>query len=223
MVVNPDGRKERWRAHRVQRRAELIAAAIDAVRAGGAGVGMDGIAAASGIAKPVFYRYFADKADLFLAIGQVLAEGVVRDVTDAIDRETEPRRMLAAGIDAYLRGIEAEPELYRFVVRQPSGGALADPVRDYATVVGLHAARRVHELLRQVGQDAGAAEPWGFGLVGLVRAAADRWLDQQSMSRAALADYLTTMAWDGLAATAVQGVVSDATGSAPRARPGRRA
>jgi AcrR family transcriptional regulator len=205
----PDGRRDRWRAHREARREELIAAVIAAVATHGPAVGMDDIAAASGLAKPVFYRYFTDKADLFLAVGRSVAESVVAETTVAIDRETSPHAMLAAGIDAYLASIEANPALYRFVVAHralaPPGAAAratagGDLLGDYASVVGLHAARVIGGFLRAAGRDAGAAETWGFAIVGSVRAAADRWLDQPTLSRSALAGYLTDLLWPGLAA-----------------------
>lgn len=197
----PDGRRERWRAHREARRAELITAVVDVVRARGAGIGMDDVASASGVAKPVFYRYFTDKADLYLAVGRSVADAVVMQVIAAVEGQRAPRERLAAGIDTYLRTVEREPELYRFVVRSghvaPRTGE--DPVSDYTTVVSMHVTRVVGDLLRAVGLDAGPAEPWSFGLVGLVRAAADRWLEAPSMSRAALTGYLTELLWTGFA------------------------
>ena len=182
---------------------------IDVVSAHGARVGMDDIAAASGIAKPVFYRYFTDKADLYLAVGRTVAEAVVADVTAAINRESSPQAVLAAGIDTYLRRVEAGPELYRFVVHPHIGRPLpGDPVADYATVVGMHASRVISRYLSDAGLDPAAAEPWGFGVVGMVRAAADRWLSQPSMSREALSAHLCDLAWRGL------GQVTDLVGDA---------
>jgi AcrR family transcriptional regulator len=201
--VVPDGRRDRWRAHRETRRIELIAAVVAAVSTRGAGVGMDDIGSASGIAKPVFYRYFTDKSDLFLAVGRSVAQGVVADTTAAIDHATTPRAKLEAGIDAYLASIEANPQLYRFVVAHRSSGRGADTdlVGDYAHVVGLHATVVIGDFLRDAGLDSGAADAWGFGIVGLVRAAADRWLEQGTMSRAALVRYLTDLIWPGLSGT----------------------
>jgi AcrR family transcriptional regulator len=194
-----DGRHERWRAHRAARRVELIGAVIDAVNTCGAGIGMDDIAAASGIAKPVFYRYFTDKADLYHTVGRTVAGAVVADVTAAINSQSTPYAMLAAGIDTYLRRVEAGPELYRFVVHPRIDRPLpGDPASDYATVVGLHASRVIGRYLRDAGLDSGAAEPWGFGVVGMVRASADRWLDHPSMSRDALSAHLSELAWQGL-------------------------
>jgi AcrR family transcriptional regulator len=200
-----DRRSDRWREHRETRRAELIAAVIAAVRARGAGLGMDEIAAASGVAKPVFYRYFADKAELHHAVGQVIGEGVVAAVVDALSQHREPQATLRAGIDAYLRTIEADPELYRFVLHQPRPGRPGTAAEDYATVIGVRASQIIADQLRRAGLDTGPAEAWGFGVVGLVRSAVDRWLEQQVMSREALVDYLTQLLWGGLSSAYVTG------------------
>jgi AcrR family transcriptional regulator len=200
-----DGRRDRWRAHREARREELIATVVAAVNELGAGVSIDEISAWSGTAKPVFYRYFENRADLFLAVGRRVAASVVAETTAAIDRERSPRAMLSAGIDAYLAHIESNPELYRFVVLhddsgQSSGGR--DVLDDYASIVGLHASRIIGEFMRQAGQDAGAAELWGFGIVGMVRSAADRWLEQRMLSREAVVACLTDLIWPGLSSAA---------------------
>jgi AcrR family transcriptional regulator len=181
----------------------LIAAVIAAVGELGPAVGMDDISAASGVAKPVFYRYFNDKADLFLAVGRAVAESVVADTMAAIDRAGSPRAKLEAGIDAYVAGIEANPQLYRFVATHRTAGRTAggDLLGDYASVVGLHASRVIGDFMREAGMDAGVADPWGFGIVGLVRSATDRWLEQPTMSRTALVAYLTDLVWPGLSAS----------------------
>jgi AcrR family transcriptional regulator len=193
-----DGRSERWRAHREVRRGELIAVVMAVVSEHGADVGVDDISKASGIAKPVFYRYFSDKADLFLEVGRTVAETVVAETTAAIDAAESPRAKLAAGIDAYLASIESRPEVYRFVVQHRDLG-------DYATIVGLHATGVIGGLMRQAGVDSGGAELWGFGIVGLARAAADRWLEQRTMTRADVVRYLTDLVWPGLSGAALSG------------------
>jgi AcrR family transcriptional regulator len=198
--VQRDGRRERWRAHREVRREELIAAVVQAVSTRGAAVGMDDISAVSGIAKPVFYRYFADKADLYLAVGRSVAEQVVTQITTVIDQESSPRRMLVAGIETWLRIVEDSPEIYRFVVHHSVLGDRSgeDPVLDYSSVVGRHLSRVIGDAMRTAGVDAGAADPWGYGIVGMVRAATDHWLEDPSMSREALAGYLAELVWPGL-------------------------
>jgi AcrR family transcriptional regulator len=196
-----DGRRLRWQAHREERRKALIDAAIRAVRRHGASAGMDQIAAEAGTSKPVVYRYFTDKADLYLAVGQRVAQGLVDRIKAAIEDQPDGRSMLAAGVDAYLHMIEEEPELYRFVVHHTllDRPVENDLVTDYSTMLGSYISRRLGDLMREVGLDSGAAEPWGFGLVGLVRSAGEWWLERQSMSRQALADYLTALIWSGFA------------------------
>jgi AcrR family transcriptional regulator len=204
-VPSRDGRSERWRTHRGARRTELISAVIAVVSENGAGVGMDDISRASGIAKPVFYRYFTDKADLFLAVGRTAAEEVVAETTAAIDAAGSPRAKLAAGIDAYLASIESRPELYRFVAQHRD-------LNDYATIVGMHATGVIGEFMRQAGIDSAGAELWGFGIVGMTRAAADRWLEERSMSRSAVVRHLTDLVWPGLASSVVSHPGAPSTG-----------
>jgi AcrR family transcriptional regulator len=198
-----DGRSERWREHRESRRRSLVGAVVAAVSAQGADIGMDDIAQQSGVSKQVFYRYFADKADLRLAVGRSVARWLVRDITRAVEAEVDLHAMLAAGIDRYLTVIETNREVYRFVVSPTATGSrhrgqASDLVADFETVLGLQVARLIGDRQRAAGLDAGAAETWGFALVGAVRAAADRWLAAPSLSRGALGDYLTEFAWNGL-------------------------
>lgn len=196
----PDGRRQRWAAHRAARRQELIAAVIATVHAHGPAIDMEQVRRESGIAKQVFYRYFDDKADLYVAVGREVGERIVADVVRAVDAEDEPRARLRAGIEAFLGTVEAEPDLYRFALRSPAATTTA--VGDYGQVVGLHVSRLIGDLLRAGGLDSGMAEPWGFAMVGAVRAAAERWLEEPVLSRTALADYLTALLWDGAASAA---------------------
>jgi AcrR family transcriptional regulator len=189
-----DGRRERWESHRVARRAELIEAVLAAVRERGPGIDMDDVAAVSSVAKPVFYRYFKDKADLFLSVGREVGERLVADVVAALEGTQDPHAMIAAAVDTFLRAVEEDPEVYRFVLQRPVNAAMAT---DYSAVISKHASRVIGDLLRAAALDTGAAEPWGFAMVGAVRSAAERWLDEPTMSRPALATYLTNLLWAG--------------------------
>ena len=217
-----DRRDSRWDTHREQRRVQLVASAIAAIRHQGAGIGMDEIAAAAGTSKTVIYRHFGDRTGLYTAIcesvaGVLLAE--VRHATaDALsDAERGPRAAVAAGVDAYLRLIEIDPELYRFVVHRPllaqghggrrraaPEGADPDPVNDLVTVIGDEVATVIRTNLRLAGTDgASAARTWGHAIVGLVRGAADDWLARpDGTTRDRLTAHLTDLAWSGLSGLA---------------------
>jgi len=196
-----DKRTSRWDAHRRTRRAELTDAAIAAIRAHGAGVGMDDVAARAGTSKTVVYRHFTDRTQLYVAVCARVAEVLVGQVRAAMDHADGPRAKTAAGIAAYLRLIEHDPEVYRFVVHRPlvDRALDADPVADLVSLIGDEAAAVIAAQLRRTGSDTAAAVPWGHGIVGLVRAAADNWLARPAgMTREVLAAQLTDLAWSGL-------------------------
>jgi AcrR family transcriptional regulator len=194
-----DRRSSRWDEHRRARREQLVDAAVVAVGRHGAGVGMEEIAAAAGTSKTVVYRHFADRSDLHLAVCTRVAGQLLARLREAITSSGEPRQMLAAAIETYLAFLEADPELYRFVVHGGERPDDADPITGLSHLVGREAAGLLTVALRQAGRDEAAAEPWGHGIVGLVRAAADWWLAaERPMIRNVLAAHLTDLAWAGL-------------------------
>lgn len=194
-----DGRRARWTKHREERRIELIAAAIEAITRHGSDVDMEQVAAIAGVSKPVLYRYFADKAELWTAVGDHVAHLLVDAVSPAIARVREERELVAAAIDAYLSAIEAQPELYRFVVGQSDLPAVHQLLARSSRTVATELARVIGDRLRAVGLDSGPAEPWAYGMVGMVQAVGDWWMTHgRPMRRAALTDYLTTLLWHGI-------------------------
>ena len=205
MKAAGDRRASRWDAHRRNRRAELTDAAIAAIREHGAGVGMEDVAAAARTSKTAVYRHFADRTELYVAVCARVAEVLVAQIRAAMDRAAGPHAKAAAAIAAYLRLIEHDPEVYRFVVHRPlvdralSADLEADPVADLVSLIGDEAATVITEQLARIGADTAAAVPWGHGVVGMVRAAADNWLARpEGMTRDELATHLTELAWAGL-------------------------
>jgi AcrR family transcriptional regulator len=198
-----DGRRGRWAGHREQRRDELVSAAVEAIRRAGPDVGMDAVAASAGVSKPVLYRYFADKSQLWLAVRQRAAALVVSAIEPAVAAVREEREVVFAAIDAYLAVIESDPRLYLFVVGQPGAGWTGDPVADVVDTVAGGLARVIRDRLRALGLDPGPAQPWAYALVGCVRTVGDWWLRQaRPISRAVLTEYLTTLLWSGIAGVA---------------------
>ena len=196
-----DRRDSRWDEHRRARREQLVDATIAAVGRHGAGVGMEEIAAAAGTSKTVVYRHFADRTELHVAVCARVAANLTARLRSAMAGTTDPRLMLTVAVETYLAFLEADPELYRFVVQGPPAGrpADSDPIANLSHLVGDEAAALVAVVLEQAGRDPAAALPWGHGLVGLVRSAADWWLQaDRPMPRVQLATHLTDLAWAGL-------------------------
>jgi AcrR family transcriptional regulator len=196
--TRPDGRRTRWTAHRKQRRQELIDAALEAFFRHGPDVDMDQVAAVAGVSKPVLYRYFADKAQLWLAAGEHVAQLVVDEVTPAVAQVREERTLIAATVDAYLGAISRQPELYRFLMHQSGLSGGHNLLAKASEQVAAELSRVIGDRLRAIGLDSGPAEPWAYGLVGFVTAVGDWWLERgRPISRAALTDYVATLMWQG--------------------------
>ncbi|GAA0532000.1 TetR/AcrR family transcriptional regulator [Saccharopolyspora spinosporotrichia] len=195
-----DARRERWREHRQARRAEFVEAAVRAIREHGADVGMDEIAATAGVSKPVLYRHFSDKSDLYVAVGEWGAELLMNRLRPALGGQGSPNERIRRIIGVYLGVIEEFPDLYRFVVRRnfTDRPVTQDPVVAEKTVIANSLSRLLGEYMRALGLDSGGVEAWSHGLVGMVQASGDWWLDRQSMSRENLTDYLAQIIWYGI-------------------------
>ncbi|MEV4656962.1 TetR/AcrR family transcriptional regulator [Micromonospora sp. NPDC049301] len=194
-----NGRRDRWADHREQRRRDLVGAAVQALLRYGPDVDMDQVAATAGVSKPVLYRYFADKSQLWVAVSEVVAARIIDTVAPAVEQVREERGLVQATIDAYLGVIEAQPTLYRFLMHQSGHPGIHQVVAGTSQQVAAGLARVIGDRLRALGLDAGPAEPWAYGLVGFVQAVGDWWTTHgQPITRAALTDYLTALLWSGI-------------------------
>ncbi|MFC3890041.1 TetR/AcrR family transcriptional regulator [Lentzea rhizosphaerae] len=211
-VKGPDARRERWKGHREQRRAEFVEATIAAVAKKGPDVGMEDVAAEAGVSKPVLYRHFTDKSDLYLAVGQRATELLMERMSPALAADGPIKDRIRRIVDAYLSVVEDNPNLYRFVVKGSfvDRPVEKDVVQEDKNLIANTLARILGDYLRAFDMDSGGAEPWAHALVGMVQNAGDWWLDRQTMSRENLSDYLATIIWhaiDGLLRSA--GVQAD--------------
>jgi AcrR family transcriptional regulator len=187
------------RGRREQRRADLVQAAIRAVRRIGAAVSVADIAAAAGITKPILYRHFVDPADLQAAVGEQAATVLLARVSDELGRDRSPVEQTRAVIDVVLACVEEDPELWRFVTHRSTRSVEAQIVDHVRGRIAQLPATLLGDELRLRGQDSGGAEVWAQGLVGMVHSTAEWWLGHRTVSRATLADDLTALAWSGVA------------------------
>jgi AcrR family transcriptional regulator len=184
-----DGRAERWRQHRLDRRAEFVDAALRALASYGPDVSMAEIAAEAGTAKPKLYRHFADKAALLDAVGERIAATLRDRLSVALDPHAPVNELITGGLHAYLGLVEEYPDA--FVLLFNSGPALAEGRRIASALGTLFA-----DLLRTLDLDTETAEPGGAVLAGALGAATLWWLEcGRTMTKQALIDYLATVVW----------------------------
>ena len=179
---------------RSARREELLAAADLVVQRDGASASMASIAAEAGITKPILYRHFADKSGLYAALAERHTDRLLIALTAALTAGRTPRDRVRRTVEAYLETLEQEPQVYRFLVHSVEAAPVQGQVRSFV--------RRLQEQLAagiaaELGLPSGdvRAAVWAAGIVGMVQAAGDWWLESQALSRAALSDALTDLLW----------------------------
>jgi AcrR family transcriptional regulator len=203
-----DARRDRWRSHRTARRNELLDAAVRALEEHGEDLRMEHVAAEAGVTKPVLYRPFADKADLFDALGRRGTEILLDRLIPAINTEEAPVPRIRKSVDAYFSVIADHPELYRVLARPATRGT-SEAAED-KEIIAATVATLLDEYMRALELDSRAAEPWAHAIVGMVQNTAEWWLSRQSMRRSRVVAYLTELIWaaiDGVARS--HGVIID--------------
>ena len=200
-AAKPDRRSERWQEHREARRAELVAAAVAAIDQYGPSAGIAEMARAAGVTKPVLYRYFEDKDDLYRAVGHWGADEVLRTLREALGGDGSIREKISRGCENYLTLIENHPQVFFLLVEHRTN---SDPLQDGKELIAASVARRLTEILRALGVDTGGAEPWAHGIVGLGLAQGEWWLRRRTISRKVAAAYLADFIWQAMRGLALE-------------------
>lgn len=197
-----DGRRSRWTEHRRARREELVAAAVEAVRATGPAFSVDDVARSAGVSKTVIYRYFSDKDELVDAVLGRISDAILlpRLLGELVVDRADDRERLSAVIAAFVSLVEDEPELYRFAYAHAGRAGRADLVaateREIAEALGA----MMGERLTAAGRPAEAALTWAYGVVGMVQLTAHWWSAARTVPAPDLVEQLTALAHGGLGA-----------------------
>lgn len=123
-----DGRTTRWEAHRLQRRAHIVAAAVEVLEERPRDqVHVQDIAERAGVTRAVVYRHFRDRADLDGAVQAHVLELLRQRLEPAAELRGTPRDMIGRLVAAYVGWVADHPSLHRIAERRgsrggPSGG-----------------------------------------------------------------------------------------------------
>jgi AcrR family transcriptional regulator len=220
-----DARRDRWSAHRAHRRQEFVAAALRVLEVQGPELPMDAVAAEAGVTKPVLYRYFADKAALVEALGEFSSSLLLDRLLPAIGSDSPALARVRDAVGAYFSVIDEYPNLYWLLARQAGAdcGPEGDPVHRNREFIATSLSAVIGDYLRAYGLDSGAAEPWGYGLTGLVQSTGEWWMSRHSMSRANVVEYLTQLIWAAITGVLGEaGIVIEPDQPLPKTRPAAR-
>jgi AcrR family transcriptional regulator len=207
---SPDGRSTRWDDHREARRTDLVAAAVEAIDRHGPGASIAEIAAAAEVSKPVLYRYFADKDDLYRAVGQWGADQVTEALVPVLLGDGTVRENIFRACEEYLALIDEHPQVFLLLVEHRSSD---DPLADGKERIANAIAKLIGDMMRRLGVDTGGAEPWAYGIVGLGLSVGEWYLRRDILSREATAQYLGSFIWHAFSGFATDhGVTVDGGG-----------
>lgn len=160
---------------------------------------IDDVAAAAGVTKPVVYRHFTGKRDLYLAVLEVHLSELISRLWVALSSSPDPRERLRAGLQAYFEFAQKNEEGFRMLFDASTRndpetsariGSAWDPLTDGV-------ARTVGDLLRAAGLDPAGAPIYARALMGMAAAVADWWLRSRRFPREDLIDYLLALTWRG--------------------------
>jgi AcrR family transcriptional regulator len=207
-----DGRDTRWQEHRVERRRALVDSALRAIRTHGSGVTVEEIAVSAGTSKTVLYRYFVDRAGLYLAVADKVASNILTQVRPMFTslRSGGVEDMVRGLAQAYVGLVDRDPEIYLFVMNRPPGlpAGGGDPATGIADRIAIELAEAVREEQHTKGTTGGIVEPLAFGIVGFIRAATGQWLAAGARATTTPDDLvdLITVTFTPIVTAAVDGV-----------------
>ena len=221
-VKGGDARRDRWSDHRARRRREFVDAALRVLEVQGPDLPMDAVAAEAGVTKPVLYRYFQDKAALVDALAERGSEILLNRLLPAIRAGCPALSRVRDAVGAYFAVIDEHPNLYWLLAREgkANSGSGPDSIQQNKESIATALTAVLGDHLRAYGLDSGGAEPWAYGMTGLVQSTGEWWLQRRSMSRATVVEYVTQIIWAAIAGMLRQaGIVVDPDEPFPETRP----
>ena len=223
-VKGGDARRDRWSDHRARRRREFVDAALRVLEIQGPDLPMDAVAAEAGVTKPVLYRYFQDKSALVDALGERGSEILLDRLLPAIQAGCPALSRVRDAVGAYYAVIDEHPNLYWLLAREGRTGSGPDSIQQNKEHIATALTAVLGDHLRAYGLDSGGAEPWAYGMTGLVQSTGEWWLQRRSMSRATVVEYVTQIIWAAITGTLREvGIVVDPDEPFPETRSPLRA
>jgi AcrR family transcriptional regulator len=162
----------------------------------GTGASMEDLAAEAGITKPVLYRYFGDRAGLYLALAQSWQREVVAAAVPALRTSTDPRTQVEILITNYMDHMVAEQSLFVTLLVEPTIylNVSVELLRDLfgQLVPGLGAA------VEAAGNPLDSALPMLIGGIGTLHALMLWWISSSACTRDELVEMMVRQVWGGV-------------------------
>ncbi len=208
--VKVDARSERWREHRKKVRSEIVDAAFRAIDRLGPDLSVREVAEEAGTAKPKIYRHFADKSDLFQAIGERLRDMLWAAIFPSLDLATDSvREVIRRSVDEYVTLIDKHPNVLRVFIQDRSAATAQSTALtlNEGREITLAMADMFDNELRDMELDHAAVELAAHAAFGSAASATEWWLGSdvdspRRMPRDKFVEHLTTIMMGVISGTA---------------------
>ncbi|MFT3661411.1 MAG: TetR/AcrR family transcriptional regulator [Gordonia sp. (in: high G+C Gram-positive bacteria)] len=186
------------RLPRSARRRQLLDAASEIfVERGYHSAGMDEIAAAAGVSKPVLYQHFPSKLDLYIAVVDNHAEKLVSDVNRALLTTTDNRQRVRAAVGAFFDFIDEDNSGYRLIFSSDAKDPAVIRRVEGATEACVDAVYGL--VMTDSGLDPYRSRMLAAGLVGASQVNARYWLEaNRPIAKAEAVETTVALLWSGL-------------------------
>lgn len=181
------------------RRRQLLGAAQEVfVAQGYHAAAMDEIAERAGVSKPVLYQHFPGKLELYLALLDEHAEGLVQRVRDALASTDDNKLRVERTMAAFYDFVAGEGEAFRLVFESDLRNVA--PVRARVEQTNQQCAEMIALVIQEdTGVSSDEAHLLGMGLVGMAEVSARYWLSQRGTIPQDQAQHLIArLSWRGI-------------------------
>ena len=184
---------------RSARRAQLLESALQVfVAQGYHAAAMDDIAVQAGVSKPVLYKHFPGKLDLYLALLDVACDEAVAQVRAALASTTDNQERVAASTEAFYAYVADPAAAFRLVFE--SDLTNEPEVRRRVERVTVQCADAIAEVIADdTGLPIDVAQLLAVALVGMSHVSARYWLKAKPhISQQTATEMITRLAWRGI-------------------------
>ena len=191
--------EEKIRLPRDERRATLLAAALEVfTSAGYHSAAMDEIADQANVSKPVLYQHFPSKLDLYLAVLDIHCEYLVADIRASVASTKDNAGRVLATVNAYFDFINREGEAFRLLFE--SDMAVEPQVRERLNRMSYDCALAFSEAITMdTGISQESAMMLAVGLIGTAQTTARHWLARnEKIDRELAGKLVASLQWRGI-------------------------
>ena len=175
----------------------LLDAAERVIALDGNGASLEAIASEAGVTKPMIYARVGSRAELSDALAQRLSDRLLERIRSGVETSSIDRATVARLFQMTVETFAENRELFLYVTRG-SGDDTAERTLHLAAQSAQPLAEMLADRRRRHGLDESAAEPWAYGLVGMLNMVSLWWLENGGLDIEVLADQLAELAWSGI-------------------------